>query len=484
MVKLCMGFEVHQPYRLDPGFMPGGSKGMSPKDAYFSVKNKEILDRVCHKCYLPATRIVLDLLDEGFRCSFSISGTLVEQLERWNPDTLALFSEVARHRNSEMVCQTYYHSVAGLFDDLTEFENQVKLHRALMQEIFGVRPEVMENTEFMFNNSIAEAAKKLGFKAIYTEGVDRVLRWRSPNYVYACNGIKVLLRNFPLSDDIAFRFTNRAWSEWPLTADKYATWIASSPGDYVNVFIDYETFGEHQWTETGILEFLKWLPGECKARNVEFAKPSEIASLDAMEELNVDETISWADVEKDATAWLGNQMQYVAFKEIQRAKMFAKEPDIWRYLQTSDHFYYMASKFGSCGEVHSYFSPEACTNTEAFDNYMRVLSDYEHRESRKLKTRQTAAELCALPPEQAFRFCNPVAYTGFSAYGLDDFADLLNYVPGDSLNYHLQRNDFQMWIESVLKDKKLAEEVSRCQNRIELLEVVEQRRKELHNRLK
>jgi len=484
MTRLCIGFEVHQPYRLNTGFRPESPGAKSPAEDYFSRVNKEILERVCQKCYVPATQLVLELLDQGFKCAFSLSGTLVEQMEKWGPGALELFKQVARHRNAELLSQTYYHSVASLFDDLSEFEEQVRQHRELIRSTFGVTPRVMENTEFIFNNAIAESAKRLGFTGIYSEGVERVLGWRSPNYVYSCRGIKLLLRNYPLSDDIAFRFANRQWPEWPLTADRYASWIAGTPGDYVNLFIDYETFGEHQWVDTGIFEFLRWLPGECMARGVDFVTPSEVLSLPAKEDLDVEETISWADVEKDVSAWLGNTMQHLAIKEIQRGKEFAKDLKTWRYLQTSDHFYYMASKFGSCGDVHSYFSPGACTSIESFDLYMRVLSDYELRAAQHMKPRQVALELRCLPPEQAFRFQNHVAYTGFSAYGLDDFADLLNFVPEDSLQYHLHRDDFSVWIRDVLRDPELADDVFRCGNRIELIDVADRRRKELWSRLK
>jgi alpha-amylase len=294
----------------------------------------------------------------------------------------------------------------------------------------------------------------------------------------------MLVRNFPMSDDIAFRFTNRQWPEWPLTADKYASWVAMAPGDYVNVFIDYETFGEHQWTETGIMEFLRWLPGECSSRGVGFATPSEIAELDAVGELSVEEAISWADVEKDVSAWLGNTMQHVALGEIQHARAFAINPEVWRYMQTSDHFYYMASKFGSCGEVHSYFSPDACTNIESFDSYMRVLADFEARAARKMKPRHVALELRCLPPEEAFRFHNEVAYTGFTAFSLDDFGDLLNFVPGDSVAYHMRRGDFARWIGEVLEDRHLADEIKECNSRIELVEAVDRKRRDLWSRLK
>jgi alpha-amylase len=203
-----------------------------------------------------------------------------------------------------------------------------------------------------------------------------------------------------------------------------------------------------------------------------------------VEELSVEETVSWADVEKDISAWLGNTIQHTALREIQGARPFAGDLETWRYMQTSDHFYYMASKFGSCGEVHAYFSPDACTNVEAFDSYMRILSDYEARSAAKMKPKEVAMELRCLPPEKAFRFSNPVAYTGFTAYSLDDFGEMLNYVPSDSVAYHLRRGDFAAWISDVLLDGELAGQAGRCKTRIEMIEVVDRRRKELWARLR
>ncbi|AFD00851.1 Alpha-amylase/alpha-mannosidase [Methanocella conradii HZ254] len=484
MSKLCLGFEVHQPYRLDPAFNPQNGKARDLESLYFSPQNKEILERVADKCYIPATQIVLESLDKGFKCAFSLSGTVVEQLEKWRPDALELFRQVARHRNAELLSQTYYHSVASLFSDLEEFELQVRLHKRAMKSIFGVTPKVMENTEFIFNNAIAKSASQMGFTAVYTEGVERVLGWRSPNYVYSCSGVKLLMRNYRLSDDVAFRFNNRDWDQYPLTADKFASWVASSPGDYVNVFVDYETFGEHHWADTGIMDFLKWLPVECENRGVEFLMPSEAAEIEPKEELSIEETISWADVEKDASAWLGNTIQYTALKAIQRAKAYAYNKKIWRYLQTSDHFYYMASKFGACAEVHSYFSPGACQPYDSFATYMKILAHYERTYASRTRRKAAAMELRALEPAEAFHFFTPTAYTGFTAYGLDDLSDLLNYVPKDSVEHHMARGDFSRWIEDVLGDKELAEAVAACKTRLEVVEVIEKKREELWKSLK
>jgi alpha-amylase len=383
-----------------------------------------------------------------------------------------------------MLAQTYYHSVASLFADLGEFEQQVKLHKKLIRSTFGVEPKVMENTEFIFNNSIARSAAKMGFKAIYTEGVERVLGWRSPDYVYSCNGIKLLMRNYQLSDDVAFRFNNRSWNEYPLTADKFASWVAASPGDYVNVFVDYETFGEHHWEDSGILEFLRWLPGECANKGVEFITPSEASDIEPRDELNIEETISWADVEKDASAWLGNTIQHRAINAVQKARAYARDKKMWRYLQTSDHFYYMASKFGSCAEVHNYFSPEACNPYDSFAIYMNILSDYERKSARKMKPKSAAMELRTLPPADAFNFYTPASYTGFTAYNLDDLCELLNYVPKDSVEHHLGNRDFSRWAQDVLGDKELADAIAACNNRLELLDVVGKKKDELWKSLK
>ncbi len=484
MTKLCIGFEVHQPYRLNPEFVSQDGSEKDLESIYLSTANKEILERVADKCYIPATGIILENLDKGFGCAFSISGTLIEQLERWRPDALDLFKQVASHKNAELLAQTYYHSVASLFVDLSEFELQVKLHKKLLKDTFGVEPKVMENTEFIFNNSIASSAKKLGFKAIYTEGVERVLGWRSPDYVYSCNGVKLLMRNYKLSDDIAFRFNNKGWDQYPLTADKFASWVSALPGDYVNLFVDYETFGEHHWADSGIMDFLGWLPEECMNRGIEFITPSDAAEIPAREELSIEETISWADMEKDASAWLGNTIQHTALKAIQRAKAYARDKKIWRYMQTSDHFYYMASKFGSCADVHSYFSPNACKPYDSFATYMKILSHYERVSAQKMKPRSAAMELRTVPPAEAFNFCTQSAFTGFIAYSLDDLVDMLNYVPKDSVEYHMERQDFSRWVEDVFDDKALADTFASCKSPLELSEAATRKRNELWRRLK
>jgi alpha-amylase len=483
MANVCFGFEVHQPFRLNNQFdAEKMRKGRHLEDLYFSSINREILERVVQKCYLPATEILLANLDQGFRCALSLSGTVIEQLERWGKDTLDLFGQVAVHKNAEILGQTYYHSLASLFSHLEEFEEQILLHRGLMKDTFGVVPRIFENTEFIFNSTIASAVRNLGFSAMYTEGVDRILTWRSPNFLYSCKGLKLLLRNCRLSDDIAFRFTNREWDQYPLTASTYARWIAKTPGECVQVFIDYETFGEHQWADTGILEFLRWLPEELLQEGVECLTPTMVARADPCEDLSIEETISWADQEKDTSAWLGNCWQNAAFRALDRAPPLITDRTIWRYLTTSDHFHYMAAKFGSCEAVHSYFRQQQ--PAEAFTTFMQVLSDLEYRSVFLFRKKRAVKSLRTLPPEKAFHFRSDYGYTGYSAFSLDEFAEQLEVVPADSISYHLQRDDFSRWLSEVIGDPRLAREMKGKTQRHEIAETVDKRRRHQWNRLK
>jgi alpha-amylase len=292
-----------------------------------------------------------------------------------------------------------------------------------------------------------------------------------------------MLRNTTLSDDIAFRFGNRTWDMYPLKADTYAQWIASSSGEVINIFLDYETFGEHFWQETGIFNFLRSLPGELAQRGVEPVLPSQVvAGHTPVGEIDVQETISWADLEKDTSAWMGNERQQTAFRAVQTAKTYAVDKPIWRYLQTSDHFYYMASKYGTCGEVHTYFSHHEAE--DAFKTYMRVLADFESRNIRVMKNRKSAKTLRILPPEQAFHFAGPSGFIGHAAYSLDQFEEQLYVVPKDSITYHQDREDFYHWINDVLEDQKLAESIRTLRERHELTEAVKERRELLWSHLK
>jgi len=349
--------------------------------------------KVADKCYLPTNQLMYDLIKEygtRFRICYSISGTALDQFEMYAPEVLESFQRLVSTGCVEILGETYSHSLSSLRNK-NEFVNQVNLHSNKIERLFGVRPTSFRNTELIYSDGIGEMAAEMGFKAILTEGAKHILGWKSPNYLY-CNAInpkiKVLLKNFQLSDDIAFRFSNRNWSEWPLTTEKYVSWLkAIDPKqEIVNLFMDYETFGEHQWAETGIFEFLKHLPKKVFSdTGFEFMTPSEVADIfDPVSAIHVPYPISWADEERDLTAWLGNELQDDAFENLyamsERVRLI-DDPDIqrdWRYLQTSDHFYYQCTKWFSDGDVHKYFNPYD-TPYEAFINYMNILSDFEIR---------------------------------------------------------------------------------------------------------
>ncbi|MCX8171375.1 MAG: glycoside hydrolase family 57 protein, partial [Candidatus Bathyarchaeota archaeon] len=322
MTDICLILEVHQPLRLNRNFNIEllSRRNVNIKDLYEIYfdegVNKDIFLRIYRRCYLPASRIILEQIDKfrgernKFKVSFSLSGVFLEQCEMWGPDLLDIFKQMVETGCVEMLCQTYYHSLSSLNSiDRSEFPEQIKMHRETIREMFNYTPETFENTECISPHAIAERVEKLGFKAIVTEGADRILGWRSPNFVYRANGssIKVLLRNYRLSDDIGFRFASTQWDQWPLTADKYASWLAHTPGQVIILFLDYETFGEHYWAESGVLEFLRWLPMEVyRWENLRWATPSEVIErYPPCDVIDVPQwkTISWADVGRDTSAW-------------------------------------------------------------------------------------------------------------------------------------------------------------------------------------
>jgi alpha-amylase len=353
--------------------------------------------KVAEKCYLPANQTFLDLINEygdNFKIAYSISGVAIDQFEMYAPDVLESFKKLVATGKVEILEETYSHSLSAL-TNREEFERQVKMHRDKVKEVFGVEPKVFRNTELIYADWIGEYVAEMGYKGMITEGAKHVLGWKSPNYLY-CNAInpklKILLKNFKLSDDIAFRFSNRGWEDYPLTTEKFVSWLnALDPKEeVVNLFMDYETFGEHQWAETGIFEFLKALPNAVfKYSNFTFSTPSEVvAKLDPVGAIQVPYPISWADEERDLTAWLGNELQDEAFNNLYKHYDRVKElndPEIWKdwlYLQTSDHFYYMCTKWFSDGDVHKYFNPYD-SPYEAFVNFMNILSDFIIRLEKK-----------------------------------------------------------------------------------------------------
>jgi len=399
MTSVCLYFQVHQPFRLR-WFWPTESENYHGKleDLYFDTGlNEFTLNKVASKCYHRANEVILNSVDyfkgdkRKFKLSYSLSGTFLDQCERWDKDLLDEFKQMADSGCVEFLSETYYHSLSSLFEDRTEFCEQVSLHRQAMKDLLGVKSDVFRNTELLYHDGIAQEVEGMGFKAIVTEGVERILDgWRSPNHVYKRKGgkLKVLLRNYKLSDDIGYRFGAKGWSEHPLTAEKYSSWLSQTPGDTVNIFMDYETFGEHQWEDTGIFWFLGSLPGEVlKWDNLEFATPSEVVKkYESVGDISVPyyETVSWADLERDASAWLGNHMQQLNFTKIKSMESLVKKsgnPEylrLYRYLLTGDHFYYMCTKSLADGDVHKYFSHHG-NPFDAGLNYMAIISDFKER---------------------------------------------------------------------------------------------------------
>ncbi|TSC86033.1 MAG: alpha-amylase [Microgenomates group bacterium Gr01-1014_16] len=393
MPATCLYFQVHQPWRLKKYrvFDVGSDHDYFSDNTDSDRNNLKILHKVAHKCYLPANKILLDLLNKHpeFCCSFSFSGVVLEQLETNLPEVLKSFVNLVKTKRVEILSETYYHSLSYLYSP-DEFRSQIRLHDQKIKKLFGIIPKVFRNTELIYNDSLAQEVEKLGFKAILAEGADHILGWRSPNYLYSPpdSKIKLLLKNYRLSDDIAFRFSEKSWSDYPLTAPKFASWLnkINGAGDIVNLFMDYETFGEHQWADTGIFEFLKHLPGEIlKHPDNSFVTPTLAAKIfPSRGELNIPNFISWADLERDLSAWTGNSMQQEALRHL-----YSLQSDIlttdnqqlitdWRRLQTSDHFYYMCTKWFADGDVHKYFNPNS-SPYEAFISYMNVLQDLKLR---------------------------------------------------------------------------------------------------------
>ncbi|MDB5184502.1 MAG: uncharacterized protein JWN38_310 [Candidatus Saccharibacteria bacterium] len=395
--SIVLYMHVHQPYRIRHYTVFDTATNHDYFDAAYEDQesNERILQKVAEKSYLPTNKRLLQLLNDnpGFKLSLSITGTVIEQLEKWSPEALASFQELCATGRVEIVAETYHHSLA-FFYSRAEFEMQVEMHKRKVQEVFGQTPQVFRNTELCYNNDLAVWADRAGYKGILAEGWDPVLGWRSPNFVYRpsyTNNIRLLMKNYKLSDDIAFRFGDQNWSEWPLTADKFAGWLgADQKATNFNLFMDYETFGEHQWEESGIFGFLSHLPGEwLKDEHHSFMTVSEVIdNNEPVDSIDVPNTITWADTERDLSAWLGNALQTTAIQalydlqdEIVKTGDFALIED-WRRMQTSDHFYYMCTKYFNDGDIHAYFSPYK-TPYEAYINFMNAYHDLKFRLSER-----------------------------------------------------------------------------------------------------
>ena len=389
MASVCFYFQVHQPYRLRRY-----SVFDTDRHYFDDFKNAEIVRKVANRCYLPAGRLLLDVIREHagrFRCAFSVTGVALEQFEQYVPEVLELFQELAATGCVEFLAETYYHSLAFLYSR-EEFRGQVEKHRARVKALFGQEPRVFRNTELIYNNDLAHFVSHMGYDAVLSEGADHILGYKSPNFVYRpphAPKLKLLLKNYRLSDDVAFRFSNRAWEQWPLTAEKFARWVSQINGNGVvcNLFIDFETIGEHQWADTGIFDFVRHVPGEILRASADndFVTPGEaIDRYEPSGEVDVPHMISWADTERDLSAWLGNAMQSNALHELYKLEGALKDKGDeqlltdWRRLTTSDHFYYMSTKYWADGDVHKYFSPYE-SPYDGYINFMNVLDNIQAR---------------------------------------------------------------------------------------------------------
>lgn len=504
MPNILLTFEVHQPFRLKKNLFWKNRlfKRLDKKDLfsyYFDDKaNKEVFERAAKKCYYPTNQILLDLIDtykkekNQLKLAFSLSGVFLEQCERFDKDVLETFKQLSETKCVEFINQTYYHSISGLYPDKSEFIEQVKMHKKAIKELLGYEAQVFENTELLYNNTIAETVADLGYKGIFMEGAERILGGRSPNFVYNpknCKNIKILLRNYKLTDDIGFRFSARWWSEWPLTAKKYSSWLASEVGHCINIFPDYETFGEHHWPETGIHNFLRHLPEEVlKYENLEFATPTEvIEKTSSIGEIDVPEasgTISWADLERDSSGWLGNAMQWAYFTSLIRLEALIKESqdidflNLWRYFQTSDHLYYMFSSGGGPGEVHSYFSPFG-TPMDAFVATQSSIFDFENR--------IRASILTTNEPFLFYYGSGKQKFTGIMVWSLKGFMNAIRKIDLKSIEFHDRRDDFSSWAKFSLRDIRLYNELKQIRKqkmtgeklRSKLLSIITKRYNEL-----
>lgn len=390
---IVLYLHVHQPYRVRhySALETGHQHNYFDAPYEDQTSNERILHKVAEKSYIPTNRKLIDLLNRHpeFKLSMSITGTVLEQLELWSPAALQSFKDLVATGRVEIVGETYHHSLAFFYSQ-AEFEAQVQMHREKVQQLFGQTPQVFRNTELAYNNDLAYWADRAGYKGILAEGWDPVLGWRSPNYVYQptyTENIKLLMKNYKLSDDIAFRFGDQNWAEWPMTADKFTHWLNES-GDATNfnLFMDYETFGEHQWEASGIFDFLDALPGTWLQHDGNsFMTVSEVCdNYPATDRVDMPQTVTWADTERDLSAWLGNKIQQEAIMDLYAlSKQILGTGDLaliedWRRLQTSDHFYYMCTKWWNDGDIHAYFSPYD-SPYEAYINFMNAYHDLRYR---------------------------------------------------------------------------------------------------------
>ncbi len=403
MKSICLYFQIHQPFRLKRyRFFDIG------RDHYYydDFANDDVINRIARNSYLPTVEALKEMVQTSqgkFKVAISLSGVVLEQLEMYVPELIDALKDLAKTGCVEFLSESYAHSLASL-SDIEEFRTQVKEHDDKIYALFGQKPKVFRNTELIFSDEIATMIASMGFKGVLTEGAKHILGWKSPNYLYnsiAAPKLKMLLRNDKFTDDIARRFSDFSWNEYPLTAEKFISWVAATPEEepIVNIFMNCEAMGEAQGRETGIFEFLKALPACAEKAGVGFITPSDaVAKLRAVDTLSVPYPMSWTDEARDVSTWLGNRLQNEAFHKLytltERVRMCEDRriKQDWNYLQASDHFFFMSTKYGAGRSAYSpYESP-----FDAFTNYMNVLSDFIVRVEEQYPTQIENEELNAL----------------------------------------------------------------------------------------
>nr|WP_292490602.1 alpha-amylase [Methanoculleus sp. 10] len=435
---------------------------------------KEGLGRVIDRSFRPATEILIDLLDGGFKCAFSISGVMVEHLERWYPETLELISRAATHQNAEVLAETYYHSVAGQFTDLEEFVDELLMHRDLMKEHFSAVPTTFAHTDYPITPATAEALAGAGIEAAIIEGGGPPAPERDPNHTYTYRGLPVLVTHCDLADDIAVRFPWREWDRWPLMADRYAKWLAVSPGDCITLFLDYRIFGDVVGPETGILEFLHALPAALAGEGITTVHPSEAARI-IPPRGDIGETGEPGGPQRTI-------LQQSALEALEEAGGLVADRAIWRCLLETDHIRRMAMRSASCGKPHHAVSHQA--TYDYFTSFMQILSHAEERSAASTRSPKAALSLRCVPPDKAFSFSSYDRPAGYAAHSLQELTNMLEFTPDDVIRYHVEREDFYHWIDQVIGDTKLAEKIRGVDDRSKLRSTIQNRIDRLWKRLR
>lgn len=475
--QVCMGFILRHPLRIDPPPDPGEYKIKRRSPVFPRKRDEERIRRLSESSYTPTTQILLQKMDEDFRCSFLLSGVFIEHLEGADPDLHELLSQATAHRNAEVLSESYYNTAMGAIPDSDEFRIQVEMHRVLMTEFSGRKPSILVAPCRIFNRNIVKAALDEGFSAIYTDVFDTYHSAYDQFSGYTLDGIPLLIRHCKLSDDIATRYGDVDWEFHPLTARTYAGWIRGVGKCTVHILVDMEVFGGRYSRDTGIFEFLQALPGACADAGIRPVLPSEELKMITAADMFSDE-----QMEEVFGKWPQNMMQCTALDALRTAGRWVPDRTAWRRFQAMPLFQAMATTEGSCGMVKTQRSQAEAY--QAFSRYMTALSRFEEEQSQMVRAGSAARFLRCIPPERAFHFCTPYHREGFSAHSLEEFVKLIDVASDDCIKHHGERSDIATWIREVIGDTTLAGRIQTLRGRNEIAEAVEKRIHELWNRLK